>query len=396
MAAPLSLRQNIRLLPRPLWVLYAGTFINRFGGFVAVFLVLYMTQRGYSPAQAGLGVAAFGAGAIPASAISGFLADRIGRRETIILASVLSAAFTMGLALAGSLPLLILLAGLTGLSNQLFRAPSGALLADLVPEERRMAATGIMRLAINAGFAAGPAAAGFLADRSFFLVFAVDAVTSLVFGAIALAWLPHGKPPSDVPRQRGEGVRSIVADRPFLLFLLACTLMSAVYIQTETTFPLWVRASGYSNATYGGLVGFNGVIIIVVELVLISFLQRFRTRPVIVIGFLLIGAGFAATVFAHTIPLLALTVLVWTAGEMVAFPTSGVHVANASPTHLRGRYQGAWGMAWSIGGTIGPSVGSWTYERSTTLLWLACGVVAVVAAGMVAFVPDRAVRQAGA
>jgi MFS family permease len=379
-----------------LWVLYAGTFINRFGSFVAVFLVLYLTRRGYSPAQAGLGVAAFGAGAIPASAISGFLADRIGRRETIIVASVLAATFTMGLALVNSLPLLILLAALTGLSNQLFRAPSGALLADLVPEERRMAATGIMRLAINAGFAAGPAAAGFLADRSFFLLFSADAATSLVFGAIALAWLPRGAPGSDAPRVRGEGVRAIVADRPFVVFLVACTVMAAVYAQTETTFPLWVRASGYNNAVYGGLIGVNGVVIVVLELVLISFLQRFRTRPVIAVGFLLVGMGFAATMFAHTLLLLALTVLAWTAGEMVAFPTSGVHVANASPTHLRGRYQGAWGMAWSIGMTVGPGVGSWTYQRNTTVLWLACGVLGVVAAAIVAALPDRAARQAEA
>ncbi|HEY8739580.1 MAG TPA: MFS transporter [Candidatus Dormibacteraeota bacterium] len=390
---PLSMRQNIRLLPRPLWVLYAGTFINRFGSFVAVFLVLYLTRRGYSPAQAGLGVAAFGAGAIPASAVSGFLADRLGRRETIILASVLAAGFTMALALVNNLPLLILLAGLTGLSNQMFRAPSAALLADLVPEERRMAAVGIMRLAINAGFAAGPAAAGFLADRSFVLLFAGDAATSLVFGAIALAWLPRGAPRSNVPRVRAEGMRSIAADRTFLAFLLATTAVSAVYAQTATAFPLWIHDNHFSNATYGALVGLNGGIIVVIELFLIAYLQRFRPKPVIVAGYLLIGLGFTATIGARTIPLLALTVLVWTAGEMLSFPASGVLVANASPRHLRGRYQGAWGMSWAIGWTVGPSVGSWIYQRNTTVLWLICGAVGLLAAAMVAVLPDRGERS---
>lgn len=391
-----SLRQNVRLLPRAAWVLYAGTFINRFGSFVAVFLVLYMTRRGYSPGQAGLAVGAFGLGSVPSSIVSGYLADRFGRRETMILASVLSAVFTIGLALVTTLPLLILLSGLAGMANQMFRAPSAAMLADLVPEERRMAAVGIMRLAINAGFAAGPAAAGLLADRSFTLLFAADAATSLVLGVIALAWLPHGAPHTETLPIRGEGTRAITADRPFLLFLLATTALSAVYAQTSTAFPLWVHQNGFNNATYGGLIGLNGAVIVVAELFLISFTQRFRTRPVIVVGFVLVSVGFAATAFAHTLPLLALTVLIWTAGEMTAFPTSGVQVANASPVHLRGRYQGAWGLSWSIGWTLGPALGSWLYERNTTLLWLGCGALGLMSALLVAVLPDRSVAVAAA
>ena len=374
-------------------MLYAGTFINRFGSFVAVFLVLFMTRKGYSPAQAGLAVGAFGLGSIPSSVVSGYLADRLGRRETMVLAAILGAAFTVGLALVSSLPLLILLSGLTGLSNQMFRAPSQAMLADLVPEERRMAAVGIMRLAINAGFAAGPAAAGLLADRSFTLLFAVDAATTVVFGLIALLWLPHGAPRSATAPVRGEGLRSIVNDRPFVVFLVATTAIAAVYAQTSTAFPLWVHANGYNNATYGLLIGLNGAIIVVAELFLISVTQRFRTRPVIVVGILLVALGFAATIFAHSLPLLALTVLVWTAGEMTAFPTSSVHVANVSPQHLRGRYQGAWGLAWSIGWTVGPGVGSWIYERNTNLLWASCAVLGVISALLVASLPDMSVAR---
>jgi len=366
------------------------------GSAASVFLVLYLTRRGFTPAQAGLAVAAFGAGSVPASLVSGYLADRVGRRETLILASLLASIFTMGLAFATTLPALVLLSALTGLANQLFRAPSMAMLADIVPEERRMAAVGVQRLAINAGFVAGPATAGFLADHSFFLLFAVDAATSLLLGVIALLWLPRGAPGKDRPRVRGEGTRAILADRPFAVFLLAVTLMSAVYAQTNSTFPLWVHDNGFNNATYGGLVGVNGAIIVVVELFLVVYLQRFRTRPVIVVGFVLISAGFALTLLAHSLPLIAFTVLVWTAGEMVAFPTSGVHVANISPLHLRGRYQGAWGLSWSVGWTVGPALGTWLYQRNTTVLWLGSGVIGIIAAGMVAAIPQGSVAAAEA
>ncbi len=370
-------------------MLYGATFVNRFGSFVAVFMALYLTTRGYTPAQAGLAVAAFGLGSVPGSLVSGYLADRIGRRETLLVSSLLGATFSVAIAFADGLPLLILLSGLAGLANQMYPPPAFALLADLIPPERRMAAVGIMRFAINGGFAAGPAVAGLLADRSFRLVFIADAAASFAIGVIALLWLPRGRPDRALPAVRGEGTRAVVHDRVFLQFLVAAMLVAAVYAQGSTTFPMWVRAHGYSNATYGALMGLNGTTIVVLELIFISVLRRFRPRPVILVGYLLIGAGFAATLAASTLPLLALVVFVWTAGEMTAFPTSNVLVADLSPTHLRGRYQGTWSLGWATGWTVGPAAGSWLYGRSPTALWLACGAVGAVGATLVGFLPDH-------
>ncbi|PYQ28668.1 MAG: hypothetical protein DMF56_15660 [Acidobacteria bacterium] len=42
-----TLRENLRALPRPVWILFGGTFINRFGTFVMPFLAIYLTRRGY-------------------------------------------------------------------------------------------------------------------------------------------------------------------------------------------------------------------------------------------------------------------------------------------------------------------------------------------------------------
>src|SRR5947209_15857255 len=102
---PPPLRQSLRALPRPVWVLFAGMFINRFGSFVTFFLILYLTRRGLSPAEAGLAVGAFGAGSVIANPFSGSLADRLGRRETLMVASIAAAVSTMALGLATSLPL---------------------------------------------------------------------------------------------------------------------------------------------------------------------------------------------------------------------------------------------------------------------------------------------------
>src|SRR4051794_37678157 len=116
-----SLRQNLRALPRGAWILFFGTFLNKFGTFVLPFLAIYMTRLGYSPAQAGLAIGAYGIGSLAACLIGGYLADTIGRRKTIVL-SMVSVAFAMlGLSQVHSLPMIILFSGLAGLTGETYR-----------------------------------------------------------------------------------------------------------------------------------------------------------------------------------------------------------------------------------------------------------------------------------
>ena len=98
---------SLRALPRAAWVLFAGTFINRFGGFVVPFLTLYLTGQGYSVTAAGLAVSAYGAGNLFASLVGGHLADRLGRRETIVLSMFGAAAAMLLLSQAHALPLIV-------------------------------------------------------------------------------------------------------------------------------------------------------------------------------------------------------------------------------------------------------------------------------------------------
>ncbi|HEX2496495.1 MAG TPA: MFS transporter, partial [Gaiellaceae bacterium] len=177
-----TLREGIRSLPRPVWILCAGTFVNRFGSFVAVFLVLYLRERGYSIPESGLVVSFYGIGNVVAAAVGGWVADRFGRRNALALSMFGSAATLLLLSQAASLPLIIVLTTLAGLTGEMYRPAAAALITDLTPAGERIPAFALNRLAINAGFAAGPAVAGLLAEHSFFLLFLGDALTSAAFG----------------------------------------------------------------------------------------------------------------------------------------------------------------------------------------------------------------------
>src|SRR5918995_2893604 len=128
-----TLRQGIRTLPRPVWILCAGSFVNRFGSFVAVFLVLYLRSEGYSIATAGLVVSFYGVGNVAAAGIGGWVADRLGRKNAIALSMFSSAATLMLLSQARWLTLIVFLTALAGLTGEMYRPASTALLTDLTP-----------------------------------------------------------------------------------------------------------------------------------------------------------------------------------------------------------------------------------------------------------------------
>jgi MFS family permease len=381
MSAPRpTLRQGIRSLPRPVWILCVGTFVNRFGTFVSVFLVLYLRDRGYSIAEAGAVVGAYGLGNVLAAGVGGWLADRFGRKNAIAISMFGSAATLLALSQVEPLVLIVALTTLAGLTGEMYRPAASALLTDLTPPGERIPAFALNRFAINAGFAAGPAAAGFLAEESFFLLFLGDAITSALFGAIALAALPEGVRTRRGEERRGEAVRTMLRDRAFLFFLVASVLGAFVYFQAQTTFPIHLQENGFSSSDYGLLISINGLAIVFLELPLVSVTQRFPALWMMVLGSLLVGLGFALNAVAEAFAAFAATVVVWTLGEIVYAPVAGAWVADIAPEHLRGRYQGAWGLSWGIAFMLGPVLGSAIYSWNGDALWLTCGLLGVVSA----------------
>lgn len=384
-----TLRSNIRSLPAPAWFLFAGTFINRFGSFVLTFLVLWVKSKGYSYAEAGIAASSYGAGAIGAAGLGGLLADRLGRRRTIAISMFGSAAAMLALSQANTIGMILVLAAVTGLAAELYRPASSALLADIVPAERRVTAFALYRFAINLGFAFGPATAGFLAHRSFLYLFVGDAVTSFLYGVLALAALPEGRRSQSIHERRGEGLRTILTDRALVSFLIASLAASFVYLQMTSGLALHTHASGLSTSDFGLLMALNGTIIIFCELPLTSITQRLPARAVIACGQLLLGVGFALTGLAHALPALGATVMIWTLGEMLNAPVSSAYLTGLAPAHLRGRYVGAQSTVWALGAVLAPGLGGILFGFNERLLWLLCLVLGIGAATLMAFGPHR-------
>ena len=390
-AQPTSLIADLRALPRAFWILFAGTFINRFGTFVWPFLAIYLTRQGYSLTAASVAVSAFAAGALLGGLTGGWLADHIGRRNTIVLGTFLSASSFMLLYTAATLPTIIACTFLAGLTSGIYHPAIGALLADIVAPAQRVRAYAAMRAAANAGFACGAATGGILANYSLFWLFAGDALSTAIYGCIALLWLPHGlRTVREKSARWGESLRHIAGDRPFVALWISAFLAAIVYAQFASTYSLHVIRAGLTldvfgfhiapETVYGLLVGWNGAFVVLAELPLTTATLRFDPRRVMSLGYVLVAIGFAGNALAHSIFALWVAMTIFTLGEIISAPTTSAQVARFAPERMRGRYMGALGLSWNLAGIIGPQIGFRLLERDPLLVWILCGTLGLAAA----------------
>lgn len=380
---PQGLFSSLRALPRPAWILFIGTFLNKFGTFVVPFLALYLTSNGYATGQAGLAIAAYGVGNLLASLLGGHLADYIGRRKTIVFSMFSGAAMMLLLSQARGFPAILLLTLLTGLTNEFYRPASSALLADVVPPERRITAFATLRMAFNAGFAFGPASAGFIAAFGFIWLFVGDAATTALYGLVALFALPSGLNVTPENCGWGRALSVLRRDRKLHQLLFANFAIAVLFCQPISAYGLYVTHQGFSAATYGLVVSLNGALVVLFELPLTTITRKFPARRVMAIGYVLIALGYALNAFAHTVPALVACMTIFTFGEIVTMPTSMAYLANLAPPEMRGRYMGVSGLTWSSALIIGPALGMKLLATNPALYWIACGTLGLFAAGII-------------
>lgn len=375
-----SLLSSLRALPRPVWVLFFGTFLNKFGAFVIPFLTLYLTQRGYTTADAGLAIGAYGAGNLAACILGGYLADRMGRRKTITLSMFSAAAAMMLLSMAHNFPAILLFTALAGLTGELYRPSSSALLADLVPEGQRVTAYSAYRMSFNAGWAFGPATAGLLALHGYFWLFAGDAATSILFGLVAFFALPHGVRSTKKESGWGEALQVMKRERRLHRVLLASLGVGLIFFQLFSTFGLHVTHLGFSSRVYGLLLSMNGALVVCCELPLTTITRRFPARRVMAAGYIFCALGFALMGLAHGVAALAACLVIFTFGEMLSMPVGVAYVADLAPVSMRGRFMGTFSLTWALGLTFAPGLGMKLYGLGAWPLWVVCGLAGVLAA----------------
>ena len=389
-------------LPRQFWYLWCTTLISRLGSFVLVVLAIYLTSvRGLPEAFAGLVLGLWGGGGAVGAVVGGVLADRWGRKPTLLSGLWGAALMMVVLGLARDPVAIAICAALVGLLAEGVRPALSALMVDVVPAADRARAFSLHYWVINLGFAFAATVAGFVAGAEPGLLFVVNAAALTaagVFAAIVVREPVRSRASAPAARsgraeaatagddarpRKPEGLGVALRDGVFLLLLGTNLLTAFAFLQHMSTLPLSMARDGLSPSTYGSVIALNGVLIVAGQLFVTRALRRLDHTTGLVIACTTMGVGLGLITFATTPAFYAVTVLIWTIGEMFQAPSNAATVAALSPAHLRGRYQGLFTLSWGVAAFVAPVLGAAVLQfAGKATLWLGCLALCLAAAAL--------------
>ena len=292
--------------PRTFWIIIVGMFIDRLGAaLIFPFFGLYITSK-YTVGMTEVGVlfSIIALTSVIGSLIGRALTDKFGRKVIIIVGLVISGGSSLLLAFAPNLNYIYLAGLVVGLFGNMAGSAHQAMIADLLPEHLQADGYGILRVVANLSFAIGPAIGGFLATRSYTLLFIIDVIASLITALIIFSYVPETKP-KIVPHAGSErmqeetlletltGYFKVAKDQLFMVFLLGSLLMILAYMQMNTSLPVYLRdIHGLPDQGYGVLLSMNASMVVLFQFWITRRIKRLPPLKLLAWGMVIYAIGF--------------------------------------------------------------------------------------------------------
>ena len=376
--------------PRTFWNLIVITFIDRVGGAMLFpFFALYLTKKfEIGMTQVGILFAAFSASSFVGSMLGGALTDRLGRKGIIIFGLIASSLSTLAMGLVNVFEAFFTIALFVGILTDTAGPARQAMIADILPEEKRAQGYGIFRVAFNLSVVIGPAIGGLLAARSYLALFITDAVISLITAALVFRFIPETKPESSPEEAKNgmagsfKGYLHVLRDGVFMLFLGASILMILTYMNMNTTLGVFLRdVHGIPEAGYGWLLSLNAAMVVLLQFPITRRIENQKPLIMMAAGTLLYAVGFAMYGFVSVYSMFMLAMVIITIGEMIVAPMGQALVAKFAPEEMRGRYMAVFGISWGLPFAIGPYLAGLVLDNyDPRWLWYIAGIIGLLAA----------------
>lgn len=375
-------RDSFSGLSREVWLLSIVSLINRSGTMVIPFLTVYLTkQLQFTYSEAGIVMMFFGLGSVFGGYIGGRLTDEIGAYDVQFWSLLLSGGLFFLLLLTHSFYGICAAIFIVTLVGDAFRPAIMASIKVYSKTENRTRSIGLIRLAVNLGFAVGPALGGFIAYRmGYDWLFILDGVTCIL-AALYLRWALPKKASASAEEKNvvttDEPVKSPWNDRVFLFFLACLFIMDVAFMQFFSTIPVYLKDHFLMNEDQIGLViALNGTLIALFEMPLIFSLEnKYHPMTTIAWGSLFFAfAYFAFNIFGLWIGAAIIYSVSLTIGEMITFPFGTTFVMGRADERNLGNYMGLYNMNFALAFVIAPGLGFYLAEHlGFTSLWYMMG-----------------------
>jgi len=371
--------------PKQFWLLFGGMLITMLGAtMIWPFLLIYVSKRLDMPlTQIAFLMTVNAVVGVVFTFIAGPITDKFGRKWGMIAGLLLNATAYFLMMNANTYLAFILLMALSGISSPLYRIGADAMITDLIPEEQRLEAFALIRMAKNVGVSVGPAVGGVLSAISYSITFSA-AAGSMTFFSILLAFFAHETLPKytapespEEESQKKPGYLQILQDKSFV------SMMSVYAFGWITAALMWVILPVYANQNYGiseklyGLIPTtNALIVIFFQVIVTRKTKNFRPLPIMAAGMALYAVGTGSVALGKGFWGFWISIVIITIGELLIVPTSSAYVANLAHPDMRGRYMSVYNLAWSFARGVGPVMGGWLSDSySPVAIWYGGGIV---------------------
>ena len=379
-----------REYPKQFWVIVGSNFIDHVGGaLIFPFFALYITTKfQVGMTEVGLLFALFSVTDMIGNMIGGALTDFLGRKTMIIMGLVISAMTSLGMGFVQELEWFYVMGAISGLFATAAGPAHEAMLIDILPEKKRSEGFGVMRVAMNLSVAIGPAIGGFLASRSYLILFVADTITSLITALIVYLVVEESMPEEKESKVKKGfkdtfiGYGDVLKDRKFMLFVVISTIATLVYSQMYSTLSVFLRdVHGVPASGYGWLMTLNAGMVVLFQFMITRRISKRPPMLILALGSLLYVIGFGMYGFVNVYLMFMLAMVIITIGEMVIIPVAQAYVGNAAPEDMRGRYSGVMGFSWMIPWMIGPLLAGLIMDNGDpNWVWYGSAILGMIAA----------------
>lgn len=351
-------------IQKNIWILSIAMFINRSGSMVLLFTSLYLTRDlHFTIAQAGIALSFYGIGSVLGSYAGGWLTDR-RKFFDIMFFSLISSGLILLLLLIASSPFFIsLIIFMYAFTADMFRPANSKAIAAYSTPEYRTRSVSLVRLAVNLGFSVGPAIGGFVAMYlGYKWLFVIDSCSGFAAALMLYIYLPRQ---ADEPKHAASEVlndrsTSAYRDWPYLIFILLVAFYGMCFFQLFASIPQYFsRECHYHEDTIGLLLALNGLLVVLIEMPLVSVLEKDkRIFRFIVTGTLCIPLALAILKFGNGMMIWAFVyTLVITMSEIFAMPFMMNYALSRPGKERQGQYSALYSISYGLANIAAPLLG---------------------------------------
>jgi len=376
-----ALRNIYNDYPRQYWLMITGVVIATAGGsMIWPFMLIYASGKLNLPLSSVAALISINAGTgLASSLIAGALADRIGRKGVMNFSLVMTGVAYYLLMHAQTYLQFAGIMVMIGFSNPMYQVGADAMLADIIPSEKRTDAYAINRIANNAAFALGPAVGGFLAATSYNLAFIGASTGFLTYSVLLFVFARETLNKSAKRAEHAEhtvpqkgGFTRVLRDTNYMAFVFTMSLGLIAPTMLWILMPVYAKTNfGIPENLYGWIPTTNALMCVFIQYFVTRVTRKRRTLPVLTVGMLIYAVGAGSVALMSSFSGFWLSMVILTFGELTLVPTASKYVADRAPEDMRGRYMSIYWLGWGLARTLAPLIGGFLNDSiAPSAIWI--------------------------